>query len=173
MARKHTDRSRRKITPTDIPYFDWLYGDRWRPNGKAPISSHRECGLLLHHVAWVTEGRPGVSQPVKFVINTLDAWVMQEDPWQELDAETLEGLYCPGPGRGATQERAGLNDLIARLEAVKSILLDHYPDGKALGEIFRELNRAIASLEKWDGKPRGKVYREPSPRTQTRPQPLA
>lgn len=98
---------------------------------------------------------------------------MQEIPRQELDMETLECLYCPGPGRGATQERAGPNDLIARLETVKSILLDHYPDGKALGEIFRELNRAIASLEKWDGKPRGKVYCEPSPRTQTRPQPLA
>lgn len=173
MTRKRTDRAGRKITPTDISYFDWFYGDRWRPNGKAPISSHRDCSLLLHHVAWATEGRPGAVQPVKFVINTLDAWVMQENSRQELDVEALESLYCPGPSRGATQERAGPNDLIARLETVKSILLDHYLDGRALGELFRELNRAIASLEKWDGKPRGKVYREPSPRTQTRPQPLA
>lgn len=172
MASSFNSSPRREITSTDIPYFEWLYGERWRPNGKLPIALHRDCGLLLHQVAWSTEGRPGAVQPVKFVINTLDEWVMRENSEQELDTETFRSLYCPGPGV-AVELMIDLSDLVDRLERVQKILLEHYPRGIALREIFQEINRAIASISKWDGRPQGKIYRELFPRTRFRPRPQA
>jgi len=155
-------------TPADVRYFDPLFGSRLRSKARMPIEGHRECSRLLHQVARETEGRRGASEPVKFVCNTLDSWAMEENDRDELDMETLGGLYCPGPRLGP-EERVGPPALIEWLERVKGILVTHYPHGKALRELLRELDRAIASIRKWNGKPQGKVYREPVLRNGTRP----
>lgn len=154
-------------TPVDILYSDLLFGRRLRPDAQMPIENHRECGLLLRQVARATEGRRGVSERVRFVFNTLDAWVQREYGWDELDMETLAGLYCPGP-RIDAQGPVGLPVLVEWLDGVKSILVAHYPLGLALNELLRDIDRAIASIRKWDGKPKGKVYREPVAQSEVR-----
>ena len=169
LAHQLNERSCRKVTSTDIPYFDWSYGDRWRPNGKAPISSHRDCGSLLYHVAWATEGRPEAFQRVKFVMNTLHAWLIRENSECELDLEAVEGVCFPSSSL-ETRLLVNLSDLIDQLESVKRILVECYPTGKALFEIFEELNRAIISILKWDGVPQGKIHAELIPRVRIRPQ---
>lgn len=111
---------------------------------------------------WFLSGnfRPRAGEPVKFVYNTLDSWAMCEYDRDELDMATLDGLYCPGP-QFNRQKPVGTPEQIKLLERVKCILLTHYPLGSGLRELLRDLDRAIASIGKWDGKPRGKVYREP------------
>lgn len=95
---------------------------------------------------------------MKFVYNTLDSWVMHEYNRDELIIEVLGTLYCPGP-RFEPEEPVGPPVLVERLETVKGILVMHFPLSKALHELMRELDRAGASICKWEGKPRGKVYR--------------
>lgn len=162
MAHSSRNNSSGKASPNAIQYFDWLFGWLPRTPGRAPIYVHQVCGRLLHSVARATAGRQGATEPIKFAINILDGWAMHEYPDDELDSEMLAGLYCPG-ARMKPEAPVGQPTLIARLEAVKAILSMHYPDGPALKKLFRELDRAIASISKWDGKPRGKVYREPIP----------
>ncbi len=167
MAVRNSGPSGQKGFPADVPYFDPLFGHRLRPNARMQIEHHRECGLLLNHVALATEGRRGASEPVKFVFNTLDAWVMREYGRAELDMETLAGLYCPGPPL-KSEGPLSLNGLIERLERVKCILVASYPLGLRLQELLREIDRAIGSISKWDGMSRGKVYREPVPGSEVR-----
>lgn len=152
-----------KVSPNDIQYFDWFFGWLTQSTGKAPVSVHRECGRLLHSVVQATVGRQGATEAIRFVINVLDRWAMREYSHDELDSETLGGLYCPGP-RMKSERPVGQPMLIERLEAVKAILRNYYPDEPALEKLFRELDRGIVSIRKWDGKPRGKVYCEPVPR---------
>ena len=141
-----------KTTPADKFYSDLLFGRRLRPDAQMPIEDHRECGLLLRQVARATRGRRGASERIQFVFNTLDGWVQREHGRDELDIDTLGGLYCPGPRMDATGP-VGLAVLVERLARVKSILEAHYPLGAALKELLKELDRAIASIRKWDGKP--------------------
>lgn len=92
-------------------------------------------------------------------MNTLHAWLKRESSECELDVETVEGIYFPGP-RSENRMLFDLSDLIDQLENVKRILVKCYPTGKALFEIFEELNRAIISILKWDGVTQGKIHAE-------------
>ena len=154
---------------TDVEYFQVLFGNQLRPNGQMSIEEHRVCGYLLKQVTMATEGRPGAHAPVTTVRHILDDWAMQEYGHNELDNDTLAGLYCPGPLLEPGNHMS-LNVLIERLERVKSNLERHYPCGLALQGMLRQLDLAITSIGKWNGKPRGKVYREPPPRNEIRTQ---
>jgi len=126
---------------------------------KMPIENHRECGRLLPQVVRATEGRRGASEPAKIVCNILDSWAMREFSRDELDMGTLARLYCPGPLL-KPEWTVPRPLLIEWLERVKFNLVAHYPRGPALDWLLRQLDLAIASIERWNGKPRGKVYRE-------------
>jgi hypothetical protein len=164
MNQKHNSYSVPKGAQMDTRYFDPLFGERGHPGSTMPLNEHRVCGILLHKVLCAVEGRRGASEPVRFVINTLDSWVGKEFPNDQLSSEGFVEPYCPGP-RVKPDVPLNLSELIIRLDRVKSILVDHYPSRAALKALLKEIDQAIASISKWDGKPRGKVYREPVPRS--------
>lgn len=141
---------RAKNAPADVRYFQTFFGPQHRPNARMPIEAHRECGLLLKQVYLATEGRRGVGNRVSYARGTLDDWVMREYDRDELDMETLEGLYMPGPSL-KLEGHQELSVLIARLETVKRIVAHYYPRGRALKSLLNELDIAIASIGKRDG----------------------
>jgi hypothetical protein len=148
---------RNNTPPSDTKYFQTFFGPQWRPNGVMPVEFHRECGRLLKLVLKATEGRPGAHKAVRYASFTLDDWAMREYTHDELDNDALADLYCPGP-EIRFKDRLAHNELIEMLEAVKAILVKHYPRGLALSRMCKELDSAIVSIRKWDGKPRGKRY---------------
>ena len=142
----------------DIKYAQTFYGPQFRPNARMPIEAHAECGLLLKQVAIAAEGRAGAREPVNYARGSLDDWAMREYTTTELPNKLLQYLYLPGPNLALSVQFTP-DELIDKLFRSKDILELHYREGKALGKLLRELDHAVSSLRKWDGKPRGKIYR--------------
>lgn len=84
---------------------------------------------------------------------------MLEYNHDELDMESLRSLYRP-TSRLESRGTVRLDELIDLLEWVKRILAAQYPSGLGLRALLQALDRAVLSISKWDGKPRGKIYRE-------------
>jgi len=149
---------RRKGKSGDVAYSQAFHGRQRRPNGTMPVNIHQQCGYLLQQLLIATDGRRGAHELVSDIRCTLDSWVMMEYDCSALDSETLNGLYFPG--QAVPRLEATNAARVSALEAISAALVQHYPDGMALKRVLCLIGRAIDSVNKWDGKPRGKVYRE-------------
>lgn len=123
-----------------------------RPNGRMPLSAHKEAGRLLKEVYSATYWRKGVYNRVNIARSILDDWLMLEYPdHEELPMHVYNQIYFHVPPRSfdrriSPEERARH---IASLRKVQDLVAVHYPDSAPLQALLKKLDGAIEALESW------------------------
>lgn len=132
-------------------YVQTFVGPQRRPSVKMPISAHEKVGALLKSVLVATYHRKGVYNRVDTVRSELDEWVQREYTSAELPSDQFFDLYYHEEGVSNVRVLSPMEkkEHVSSLDAVKRILLDHYPDCKPLRDLVGRLDSAVKSMQTW------------------------
>lgn len=134
-----------------VGYVQTLVGPQRRPAGKMPIEAHAQAGNLLKSVLLHSYHRKGVYNRVDSIRSELDEWVMREYDRAELPSEQFFELYYHESGKTfgrAISVADGLRH-VESLNAVKRLLVSHYPDSAPLRRLLKKADEAIKSMQTW------------------------
>jgi hypothetical protein len=116
-----------------------------------PIEVHAKVGELLKSVLAVSHERKGVYNRVNGTRCELDEWVQHEYTRAELPNEQFFDLYYREPGVTLARSMSADERIrhVGRLENVKRILTQHYPDSTPLRALLKNIDGAIKSMQSW------------------------
>lgn len=135
-----------------VGYVQTFVGPRRRPAARMPLEAHEEIARLLGIVLSATETRKGVSKRVGHVRSDLDEWVQREYTHAELPNERFHDMYYGDrglPSLSKSMDPAEAAEHRVRLNRVREILKQHYPDCGPLRALFKSLDVAEKSLTRW------------------------
>lgn len=140
------------VKPATLGYIRTFVGPQRRPNGKLPISTHQEIGLMLKEMLVNTSYRKVFYNRIDSVRDELDEWAMREySDHSELPNDAFHELYYHGnlgdylkTITSQTAER-----FITYLHRIKSLLVTYYPTCAPLRRIIKWLEEAEKSLLSW------------------------
>jgi len=144
----------RKVTTgprKTVGYVQTFAGPQRRPKGRMPIEVHAQVGTLLMSVLMASYHRKGVYNRVNGVRSELDEWVQREYKPEELPSEQFFELYYHESGSSSARFLSSDDRVlhVGRLEKVKQILAQHYPDSPPLRALTKKLDAAMGSLQTW------------------------